>query len=132
MIIFRNGRLNKEGELGPGRIRYVVGMDECVVINKQDDVEIIPKLLMLSIDGVSYSIKVTITFQVFDVVQAITNVMDFRQALKLICGCLVRDACGFKTFEDVRTNQKQIEQDIEVILHFFLFNLEFLFFQNLK
>ncbi|CAF0842641.1 unnamed protein product [Brachionus calyciflorus] len=113
MIYFRYGRLNKDGELGPGRVSYIVVVDEVVVVSKQDEQEIIPLLTILSIDAVSYTIKVTITYQVFDVVQAVTSVMDYKNALKLICGCLVRDACGFRTFDTVRTNQKEIEKDIE-------------------
>lgn len=118
MILYRFGRLEKHGELGPGRMPYIPKMDKYEIINKRDQQTSIKQLTMLSIDAVSYTITITITFNVYDGVQAVSNVMDYKTALRLICGCLVRDACGFKTFDDARTNQKQIEKNIQVFNEF--------------
>ena len=101
-VIYRLGRIHPKGALGPGTIQYWNDIDKCYTINLQDQSTEVKGLDFLTLDMVSIYVDAVIFYKICDPIQAINNVIDYKNSMILLCSSLLRDTVGAYTYEDLR------------------------------
>lgn len=94
------------------------------MINKQEDLLILPRQYILLIDASHIYVTATCFFKITNEIDVILNVKDWRKSLELVCLCLLRDAVGYNTFDTFQMNKSKIEEDMAVNNILFIFKID--------
>ena len=60
----------------------------------------------LTLDMVSIYVNAVIFYKICDPIQAINNVLDYKNSMMLLCSSLLRDTVGAYTYEDLRDHER--------------------------
>jgi regulator of protease activity HflC (stomatin/prohibitin superfamily) len=115
LINLYKGRIDEEGCIGPGRIKYYGKTDKIEILNIQEDTFDLGELELITSDGKPIIVVALLNYQITDPVTAIINVRNWDQAIRLVCACLLRDAVGYNTFDTLQMDKKKIQNNMEVI-----------------
>jgi len=116
-VIFRLGRVRKNGTVGPGLFFIVPCMDQIRVIDLRTVSFDVPPQEILTKDSVTVAVDAVVYYKINSPMAATCNVEDFSKSTKLLASTTLRTILGTKSLSEILSDREVISQDI-------LFNID--------
>merc|ERR1712141_370615 len=116
-VIFRLGRVRKNGTVGPGLFFIMPCMDQIRVIDLRTVSFDVPPQEILTRDSVTVAVDAVVYYKINSPMAATCNVEDFSKSTKLLASTTLRTILGTKSLSEILSDREVISQDI-------LFNID--------
>merc|ERR1712018_756093 len=111
-VIFRLGRVRKNGTVGPGLFFIVPCMDQIRVIDLRTVSFDVPPQEILTKDSVTVAVDAVVYYKINSPMAATCNVEDFSKSTKLLASTTLRTILGTKSLSEILSDREVISQDI--------------------
>ena len=115
-VIFRLGKLHRQGAKGPGLILLIPGIDRMVKMDLRVVTIDVAKQEVMTRDNVPATVDAVIYFRVIDPVAAVIKVENFWKATSLIAQTTLRSVLGQAPLDDLLSQRDVINQKLQEII----------------
>jgi regulator of protease activity HflC (stomatin/prohibitin superfamily) len=115
-VIFRLGKLHKQGAKGPGLVFLIPVVDRMVSMDLRVVTIDVAKQEVMTRDNVPATVDAVIYFRVVDPVAAVIKVEDFWKATSLIAQTTLRSVLGQAPLDDLLSQRESINQKLQEII----------------
>lgn len=116
VVIFRLGRLLAGGARGPGIFFIVPCVDSYQKVDMRTLTFDVPPQEILTKDSVTVYVDAIMYYQVYNAINAISNVDDYGQSTRQLTACTLRNILGTKKLGDILSDREQIASMMQTIL----------------
>merc|ERR1711963_571965 len=111
-VIFRLGRVRKNGTVGPGLFFIVPCLDQIRVIDLRTVSFDVPPQEILTKDSVTVAVDAVVYYKINSPMAATCNVEDFSKSTKLLASTTLRTILGTKSLSEILSDREIISGDI--------------------
>jgi len=111
-VLFRLGRINRGGAVGPGLFFIVPCMDNIVVTDLRTVSFDVPPQEILTKDSVTVNVDAVVYYKIKDPMAAVCNVADYAKSTKLLASTTLRTILGTKILSELLSDREIIAKDI--------------------
>ena len=115
-VIFRLGKLHKQGAKGPGLIFLIPLVDRMVRMDLRVVTIDVAKQEVMTRDNVPATVDAVLYFRVIDPVAAVVKVENFLKATSLIAQTTLRSVLGQAPLDDQLSQRESINQKLQEII----------------
>ena len=115
-VIFRLGKLHKQGAKGPGLIFLIPLVDRMVRMDLRVVTIDVAKQEVMTRDNVPATVDAVLYFRVIDPVAAVVKVENFLKATSLIAQTTLRSVLGQAPLDDLLSQRESINQKLQEII----------------
>jgi regulator of protease activity HflC (stomatin/prohibitin superfamily) len=115
-VIFRLGKLHKQGAKGPGIIFLIPLVDRMVKMDLRVVTIDVAKQEIMTRDNVPATVDAVVYFRVVDPIAAVVKVEDFWKATSLIAQTTLRSVLGQAPLDDLLSQRETINQKLQEII----------------
>ena len=115
-VIFRLGKLHRQGAKGPGIIFLFPFVDRMVKMDLRVVTIDVPKQEIMTRDNVPATVDAVVYFRVVDPVSAVVKVENFWKATSLIAQTTLRSVLGQSPLDDLLSQREVINQKLQEII----------------
>jgi regulator of protease activity HflC (stomatin/prohibitin superfamily) len=115
-VIFRLGKLHRQGAKGPGLILLIPVVDRMVKMDLRVVTIDVAKQEVMTRDNVPATVDAVIYFRVVDPVAAVIKVENFWKATSLIAQTTLRSVLGQAPLDDLLSQREVINQKLQEII----------------
>ena len=115
-VIFRLGKLHKQGAKGPGLIFLIPLVDRMVRMDLRVVTIDVAKQEVMTRDNVPATVDAVVYFRVIDPVAAVVKVENFLKATSLIAQTTLRSVLGQAPLDDLLSQRESINQKLQEII----------------
>ena len=115
-VIFRLGKLHKQGAKGPGLIFLIPLVDRMVRMDLRVVTIDVAKQEIMTRDNVPATVDAVLYFRVVDPVAAVVKVENFLMATSLIAQTTLRSVLGQAPLDDLLSQRESINQKLQEII----------------
>jgi regulator of protease activity HflC (stomatin/prohibitin superfamily) len=115
-VIFRLGKLHKQGAKGPGLIFLIPLVDRMVRMDLRVVTIDVAKQEVMTRDNVPATVDAVVYFRVVDPVAAVVKVENFLMATSLIAQTTLRSVLGQAPLDDLLSQRESINQKLQEII----------------
>lgn len=115
-VIFRLGKLHRQGAKGPGLILLIPVVDRMVKMDLRVVTIDVAKQELMTRDNVPATVDAVIYFRVVDPVAAVVKVENFWKATSLIAQTTLRSVLGQAPLDDLLSQRDVINQKLQEII----------------
>ncbi|HOX56087.1 MAG TPA: slipin family protein [Candidatus Paceibacterota bacterium] len=115
-VIFRLGKLHRQGAKGPGLILLIPVIDRMVKMDLRVVTIDVAKQEVMTRDNVPVTVDAVIYFRVLDPVAAVIKVENFWKATSLIAQTTLRSVLGQAPLDDLLSQRDVINQKLQEII----------------
>merc|ERR1712029_941246 len=116
-VLFRLGRVKRNGTVGPGMFFIIPCLDQIMVIDLRTVSFDVPPQEILTRDSVTVAVDAVVYYKINGPMAATCNVEDFSKSTKLLASTTLRTILGTKSLSEILSDREVISQDI-------LFNID--------
>nr|XP_043067630.1 band 7 protein AGAP004871 [Drosophila bipectinata] len=113
IVVLRLGRL-KKGLLGPGLVFYLPCIDSLHKVDLRTRVTNVRPQDVLTKDSVTITVNAVVYYCIYNPIDSIIQVDDFRQATQMISQVTLRNVVGSKTLNILLTSRQALSREIQV------------------
>ena len=114
--MFRLGRVNREGPIGPGLMFFVPCMDNIVVTDLRTVTFDVPPQEILTKDSVTVRVDAVVYYKIKDPLAAVCNVTNYAKSTKFLGSTALRTILGRKILCELLSDRETIAKDILALL----------------
>lgn len=115
-VVFRLGRLLRQGARGPGLIILIPIIDKMVRVSLRTVVMDVPPQDIITQDNVSIKVNAVIYFRVIQPVKAIVEVEEYLVATSQLSQTTLRSVLGQSELDDLLSQRDKINQKLQQII----------------
>merc|ERR1712012_660576 len=109
-VIFRLGRVRKNGTVGPGLFFIVPCMDQIRVIDLRTVSFDVPPQEILTKDSVTVAVDAVVYYKINSPMAAVCNVEDYSKSTKLLASTTLRTILGTKSLSEILSDREIISE----------------------
>ena len=110
--MFRLGRVNRGGPIGPGLVFYVPCMDNIVVTDLRTVTFDVPPQEILTKDSVTVKVDAVVYCKIKDPLAAVCNVANYSKSTKFLASTALRTILGRTNLCELLSDRETIAKDI--------------------
>jgi len=111
-VIFRLGRVRRNGTVGPGMFFIVPCLDMIRVIDLRTVSFDVPPQEILTRDSVTVAVDAVVYYKISQPMAATCNVEDYSKSTKLLASTTLRTILGTKSLSEILSDRETISNDI--------------------
>merc|ERR1712038_1076310 len=111
-VIFRLGRVRKNGTVGPGLFFIVPCMDQIRVIDLRTVSFDVPPQEILTKDSVTVAVDAVVYYKINSPLAAVCNVNDFAKSTKLLASTTLRTMLGTRNLAEILSDRENIAEEM--------------------
>jgi len=115
-VIFRLGRIKKDGAVGPGLFWVNPFIDEIKVVDLRTVTFDVPPQEILTKDSVTVQVDAVVYYQIRNPLAAVCNVANFANATRFLSATTLRNILGTKTLSEVLSDREHIAADLKEMI----------------
>merc|ERR1711963_8435 len=105
-VIFRLGRVRRNGTVGPGMFFIVPCLDTIMVIDLRTVSFDVPPQEILTRDSVTVAVDAVVYYKINSPMDATCNVEDFAKSTKLLASTTLRTILGTKSLPEILSDRE--------------------------
>lgn len=114
-VLFRLGRVRRNGTVGPGMFFIVPCLDQIMVMDLRTVSFDVPPQEILTRDSVTVAVDAVVYYRIYAPMDATCNVEDYAKSTKLLASTTLRTILGTKSLSEILSDRESISNDI--LLH---------------
>jgi len=114
-VLFRLGRVKRNGTVGPGMFFIVPCLDQIMVMDLRTVSFDVPPQEILTRDSVTVAVDAVVYYRIYAPMDATCNVEDYAKSTKLLASTTLRTILGTKSLSEILSDRESISHDI--LLH---------------
>merc|ERR1711953_232182 len=109
-VLFRLGRVKRNGTVGPGMFFIVPCLDTIMVIDLRTVSFDVPPQEILTRDSVTVAVDAVVYYKINGPMAAVCNVEDFSKSTKLLASTTLRTILGTKSLAEILSDRENISE----------------------
>merc|ERR1711976_208237 len=109
-VIFRLGRVRRNGTVGPGMFFIVPCLDTIMVIDLRTVSFDVPPQEILTRDSVTVAVDAVVYYKIRAPMAAVCNVEDYSKSTKLLASTTLRTILGTKSLSEILSDRENISE----------------------
>jgi len=109
-VIFRLGRVKRNGTVGPGMFFIVPCLDTIMVIDLRTVSFDVPPQEILTRDSVTVAVDAVVYYKISAPMAAVCNVEDYSKSTKLLASTTLRTILGTKSLSEILSDRENISE----------------------
>jgi len=114
-VLFRLGRVRRNGTVGPGMFFIIPCLDQIMVMDLRTVSFDVPPQEILTRDSVTVAVDAVVYYRIYAPMDATCNVEDYAKSTKLLASTTLRTILGTKSLSEILSDRESISNDI--LLH---------------
>ena len=112
-MIFRLGRIRKQGVVGPGMFFIIPCMDEIITMDLRTVTFNVPPQEILTKDSVTVAVDAVVYFKIVTPLSTVLNVNNYNQSTQYLACTTLRNILGTKTLAELLSDRENIALDMK-------------------
>jgi len=113
-VLFRLGRVKRNGTVGPGMFFIVPCLDTIMVIDLRTVSFDVPPQEILTRDSVTVAVDAVVYYKINGPMAAVCNVEDYSKSTKLLASTTLRTILGTKSLSEILSDRENISETMMI------------------
>merc|ERR1719203_834634 len=109
-VLFRLGRVRRNGTVGPGMFFIVPCLDQIMVMDLRTVSFDVPPQEILTRDSVTVAVDAVVYYRIYAPMDATCNVEDYAKSTKLLASTTLRTILGTKSLSEILSDRESISK----------------------